>query len=76
MEGSHPAVPAEPGTLKTSLIAMPGTDSADVADARSKGFLSVDLKFYLKSRNRNIFRSKCKYQRLLNFSLIELSNIC
>lgn len=27
MEGSHPAVPAEPGTLKTSLIAMPGTDS-------------------------------------------------
>ncbi|XP_062295130.1 protein HID1 [Scomber scombrus] len=26
MEGSHPAVPAEPGTLKTSLIAMPGID--------------------------------------------------
>lgn len=26
MEGSHPAVPAEPGTLKTSLVAMPGTD--------------------------------------------------
>lgn len=27
MEGSHPAVPAEPGTLKTSLVAIPGTDS-------------------------------------------------
>ncbi|XP_078140775.1 protein HID1 isoform X1 [Centroberyx gerrardi] len=26
MEGSHPAVPAEPGTLKTSLVAMPGID--------------------------------------------------
>lgn len=26
MEGSHPAVPAEPGTLKTSLVAIPGTD--------------------------------------------------
>uniref|UniRef100_A0A8C5N8U1 Protein HID1-like n=1 Tax=Gouania willdenowi TaxID=441366 RepID=A0A8C5N8U1_GOUWI len=26
MEGSHPAVPAEPGTLKASLIAMPGID--------------------------------------------------
>uniref|UniRef100_A0A3B3XEG9 HID1 domain containing b n=1 Tax=Poecilia mexicana TaxID=48701 RepID=A0A3B3XEG9_9TELE len=25
MEGSHPAVPAEPGTLKASLVAMPGT---------------------------------------------------
>lgn len=24
MEGSHPAVPAEPGTLKASLVAMPG----------------------------------------------------
>ena len=28
MEGSHPAVPAEPGTLKTSLVAIPGTDPA------------------------------------------------
>lgn len=27
MEGSHPAVPAEPGTLKASLVAMPGTGS-------------------------------------------------
>lgn len=27
MEGSHPAVPAEPGTLKASLVAMPGNDS-------------------------------------------------
>ncbi|XP_062304961.1 protein HID1 isoform X2 [Osmerus eperlanus] len=26
MEGSHPAVPAEPGTLKTSLVAMPAID--------------------------------------------------
>uniref|UniRef100_A0A671YNA2 HID1 domain containing n=1 Tax=Sparus aurata TaxID=8175 RepID=A0A671YNA2_SPAAU len=26
MEGSHPAVPAEPGTLKTSLVAIPGID--------------------------------------------------
>ncbi|XP_075998772.1 protein HID1 [Genypterus blacodes] len=26
MEGSHPAVPAEPGTLKASLIAIPGID--------------------------------------------------
>ncbi|KAG7242841.1 hypothetical protein INR49_018096 [Caranx melampygus] len=26
MEGSHPAVPAEPGTLKASLVAMPGID--------------------------------------------------
>ncbi|TRY93317.1 hypothetical protein DNTS_029250 [Danionella cerebrum] len=26
MEGSHPAVPAEPGTLKASLMAMPGID--------------------------------------------------
>uniref|UniRef100_A0A674DZE7 HID1 domain containing n=1 Tax=Salmo trutta TaxID=8032 RepID=A0A674DZE7_SALTR len=25
MEGSRPAVPAEPGTLKTSLVAIPGT---------------------------------------------------
>uniref|UniRef100_A0A672MPP9 HID1 domain containing n=1 Tax=Sinocyclocheilus grahami TaxID=75366 RepID=A0A672MPP9_SINGR len=25
MEGSRPAVPAEPGTLKTSLVAMPGS---------------------------------------------------
>lgn len=25
MEGSHPAVAAEPGTLKTSLVAIPGT---------------------------------------------------
>ena len=25
MEGSRPAVPAEPGTLKASLIAMPGS---------------------------------------------------
>lgn len=25
MEGSHPAVPAEPGTLKASLVAMPGS---------------------------------------------------
>lgn len=24
MEGSRPAVPAEPGTLKASLVAMPG----------------------------------------------------
>ena len=24
MEGSHPAAPAEPGTLKTSLVATPG----------------------------------------------------
>lgn len=27
MEGSHPAVPAEPGTLKASLVAMPGNES-------------------------------------------------
>lgn len=27
MEGSHPAVPAEPGTLKASLVAMPGKGS-------------------------------------------------
>lgn len=27
MEGSHPAVPAEPGTLKASLVAIPGTGS-------------------------------------------------
>lgn len=26
MEGSHPAVPAEPGTLKASLVAIPGID--------------------------------------------------
>uniref|UniRef100_A0A3B3ZH89 Uncharacterized protein n=1 Tax=Periophthalmus magnuspinnatus TaxID=409849 RepID=A0A3B3ZH89_9GOBI len=26
MEGSRPAVPAEPGTLKTSLVAIPGID--------------------------------------------------
>ncbi|KAM7232638.1 hypothetical protein CapIbe_017399 [Capra ibex] len=26
MEGSHPAAPAEPGTLKTSLVATPGID--------------------------------------------------
>ncbi|XP_068606213.1 protein HID1 [Brachionichthys hirsutus] len=26
MEGSHPAVPAEPGTLKASLVATPGID--------------------------------------------------
>nr|XP_033944347.1 protein HID1 isoform X3 [Pseudochaenichthys georgianus] len=26
MEGSHPAVPAEPGTLKTSLVAIPAID--------------------------------------------------
>ncbi|KAM9780651.1 protein HID1 isoform 1-T1 [Neosynchiropus ocellatus] len=26
MEGSHPAVPAEPGTLKATLVAMPGID--------------------------------------------------
>lgn len=26
MEGSHPAVAAEPGTLKTSLVAIPGID--------------------------------------------------
>lgn len=26
MEGSRPAVPAEPGTLKASLVAMPGKD--------------------------------------------------
>ncbi|KAK3520427.1 hypothetical protein QTP70_024179 [Hemibagrus guttatus] len=26
MVGSHPAVPAEPGTLKTSLVAIPGID--------------------------------------------------
>lgn len=26
MDGSHPAVPAEPGTLKTSLVAIPGSD--------------------------------------------------
>ncbi|KAL0198651.1 hypothetical protein M9458_007191, partial [Cirrhinus mrigala] len=26
MEGSRPAVPAEPGTLKASLVAMPGID--------------------------------------------------
>lgn len=25
MEGSRPAVPAEPGTLKASLVAMPGS---------------------------------------------------
>lgn len=24
MEGSHPAAPAEPGTLKASLVATPG----------------------------------------------------
>lgn len=29
MEGSHPAVPAEPGTLKASLVAMPGTHSVE-----------------------------------------------
>lgn len=27
MEGSHPAVPAEPGTLKASLVAIPGIGS-------------------------------------------------
>ena len=27
MEGSRPAVPAEPGTLKASLVAIPGTGS-------------------------------------------------
>lgn len=32
MEGSHPAVPAEPGTLKASLVAMPGTDSVCCVD--------------------------------------------
>ena len=26
MEGSRPAAPAEPGTLKTSLVATPGID--------------------------------------------------
>lgn len=32
MEGSHPAVPAEPGTLKASLVAMPGTDTVSYLD--------------------------------------------
>lgn len=27
MEGSRPAAPAEPGTLKTSLVATPGLDA-------------------------------------------------
>lgn len=27
MEGSRPAVPAEPGTLKASLVAIPGKSS-------------------------------------------------
>lgn len=32
MEGSHPAVPAEPGTLKASLVAMPGARSKRIVD--------------------------------------------
>lgn len=39
MEGSRPAVPAEPGTMKTSLVAIPGTDSLcylDVYDSLLK----------------------------------------
>lgn len=32
MEGSRPAAPAEPGTLKTSLVATPGLDAVKLGE--------------------------------------------
>jgi hypothetical protein len=32
MEGSRPAAPAEPGTLKTSLVATPGLDAVRLGE--------------------------------------------
>lgn len=35
MEGSRPAAPAEPGTLKTSLVATPGLDAFSVGECET-----------------------------------------
>lgn len=44
MEGSRPAAPAEPGTLKTSLVATPGPDAVRLGEcgAWPGGALSGD----------------------------------
>uniref|UniRef100_A0A4W6G2D9 HID1 domain containing n=1 Tax=Lates calcarifer TaxID=8187 RepID=A0A4W6G2D9_LATCA len=42
MEGSHPAVPAEPGTLKASLVAMPGIDKLTEKSQVSEDGTMVD----------------------------------
>lgn len=45
MEGSRPAVPAEPGTLKASLVAIPGTDSVSYLDDKVQLRLSNSTLF-------------------------------
>uniref|UniRef100_A0A4W5MS88 HID1 domain containing n=1 Tax=Hucho hucho TaxID=62062 RepID=A0A4W5MS88_9TELE len=43
MEGSRPAVPAEPGTLKTSLVAIPGTPRSITTSIQCIRKVSISL---------------------------------
>lgn len=56
MEGSRPAAPAEPGTLKTSLVATPGLDAFRLGECGSWLEMALlgsgcDLRGKLRKRN-------------------------
>uniref|UniRef100_A0A669EXW2 HID1 domain containing n=1 Tax=Oreochromis niloticus TaxID=8128 RepID=A0A669EXW2_ORENI len=90
MEGSHPAVPAEPGTLKASLVAMPGidklTEKSQVSEdgtmvAFLRGVLNGSEYWFICSLLSQVLSWKCKLplqtiMRLLQVLVPQVEKIC
>ncbi|CAG00226.1 unnamed protein product, partial [Tetraodon nigroviridis] len=82
MEGSHPAVPAEPGTLKTSLVAMPGIDKLTEKSQVSEDGTMVSVpKTDGQLTDQSVLSWKCKLplqtiMRLLQVLVPQVEKIC
>uniref|UniRef100_A0A8C4HHH3 Protein HID1 n=1 Tax=Dicentrarchus labrax TaxID=13489 RepID=A0A8C4HHH3_DICLA len=60
MEGSHPAVPAEPGTLKTSLVAIPAIDKLTEKSQVSEDGTMVKS---ISSHYQDVFYTEAEMER-------------
>ncbi|TMS14912.1 Protein HID1 [Larimichthys crocea] len=79
MEGSHPAVPAEPGTLKTSLVAIPGIDKLTEKSQVSEDGTMVSVP--KTDSPHTVLSWKCKLplqtiMRLLQVLVPQVEKIC
>uniref|UniRef100_A0A673AMZ6 Protein HID1-like n=1 Tax=Sphaeramia orbicularis TaxID=375764 RepID=A0A673AMZ6_9TELE len=64
MEGSHPAVPAEPGTLKASLVAMPGIDKlTEKSQVSEDGTMVSPAHNSVSSLHQDVFYTEAEMER-------------
>uniref|UniRef100_A0AAQ4PXN4 HID1 domain containing b n=1 Tax=Gasterosteus aculeatus aculeatus TaxID=481459 RepID=A0AAQ4PXN4_GASAC len=64
MEGSHPAVPAEPGTLKTSLVAIPGIDKlTEKSQVSEDGTMHMRVGNCISSNHQDVFYTEAEMER-------------